>query len=920
MQLNENFKKIYDQLNEEQKKAVDKIEGPVMVIAGPGTGKTQILSARIGKILLETDTLPENILCLTYTDAGVVAMRKRLMSFIGPDAYKVNIYTFHAFCNDIIQENLSLFEKNVLDPISDLELTALLKQLIDTFPKNHPLKRYRGDVYFEIENLQKLFSIMKREGWTPEYILSAIDTYLNDLPNREEFIYKRKTGRNNPGDLKEKQIQEEKDKMEKLCAAVKEFDRFQVMMKQNNRYDFDDMIKWVIQAFEQNPGLLLKYQEKFLYILVDEYQDTSGTQNKLVQLLINYWEDPNIFVVGDDDQSIYRFQGANIENMLTFAQQYQNSLERIVLTKNYRSIQPILNTAKSLIDRNEGRLVKQVKGLSKELSAANPHISEMKQLPVVQEYENQQAEMIGITLQIERLLQQGIAPGKIAVIYKEHKFGEELAKYCALKNIPVFTKKHVNIFTIPLAKKILFLLEYIAAEHDTPYGGDEMLFEILHFNWFQIPPIEIATLTVEVADLKYTTKKTSIRKLLYDKANAPAKDLFTESLHPALKKVSFIIEKLIAAVPNVTLQHLFEMVISETGIIQHIMQQPDKFYALQVITALFDFVKEETHRNPFLSLTEFVSLIQLMQSEKISLPLVQVNGNDKGVNFLTAHGSKGLEFTYVFFAGCNAPFWEKKRKQSDGYSFPDTLFTSAPKHNEEEELRRLFYVALTRAEQYLIVSYATYKSDGKLLEPSMFIAEMMEHNSVTIEKKTLDAATIADFQVLSFANIIAPEIDKLETDVINRLLEKFVMNVTALNNYLKCPLEFYFKNLIRIPSPKNESTEFGSAVHYALEKLFKKMKEDPNNQFPSLQEFIADFEWYMQRHRESFTREQFERRLEYGQQVLTNYYQENILVWHKIVVVEHTIKNIVINGVPLKGKLDKLEFDGKAVNVVDYKT
>ncbi len=920
MQLNEDFQKIYQQLNDEQKKAVDQIEGPVMVIAGPGTGKTQILSARIGKILLETDTLPENILCLTYTDAGVVAMRKRLMSFIGPDAYKVNIYTFHAFCNDIIQENLSMFEKTVLDPISDLELTALLKQLIDTFPKNHPLKRYRGDVYFEIENLQKLFSTMKREGWTPEYILSAIDAYLNDLPNREEFIYKRKTGRNKPGDLKEKQIHEEKEKMEKLRAAVQEFDRFQAMMKQNNRYDFDDMINWVIQAFEQNPGLLLKYQEQFLYILVDEYQDTSGTQNKLVQLLINYWEEPNVFVVGDDDQSIYRFQGANIENMFTFAQQYQNSLEKIVLTKNYRSIQPILNTAKYVIDRNEERLVKHMEGLSKELSAANPHISEMKQPPVVQEYDNQQAEMIGITLQIEALLQQGIAPGKIAIIYKEHKFGEELAKYCTVKNIPVFTKKHVNIFTIPLAKKILLLLEYLAAEHDAPYGGDEMLFEILHFNWFQIPPIEIAALSVEVADLKYTTKKTSIRKLLYDKANAPAKDLFTESLLPALKEASFIIEKLIAAVPNVTLQHLFEKVISETGIIQHIMQQPDKFYALQVLTALFDFVKEETRRNPFLSLKEFVSLIQLMQSEKISLPLVQVNGNDKGVNFLTAHGSKGLEFTYVFFAGCNASFWEKKRKQSDGYSFPDTLFASTPKHKEEEELRRLFYVALTRAEQYLTVSYAAFKNDGKYLEPSMFIAEMMEHNVVTIEKKTLDAATIADFQVLSFANTVAPEIDKLQTDVINRLLEKFVMNVTALNNYLKCPLEFYYKNLIRIPSPKNESTEFGSAVHYALEKLFKKMKEDPNNQFPPLEEFISDFEWYIHRHRESFTKEQFERRLEYGQIVLSNYYQEHILTWHKIVVVEHTIKNIVINGVPLKGKLDKLEFDGKYVNVVDYKT
>src|SRR5574339_1134547 len=154
--LLEQFQSAYDRLNPEQRKAVDQIEGPVMVIAGPGTGKTQILASRIGKILLEADAQPENILCLTYTDAGVVAMRKRLFQFIGADAYKVNIYTFHAFCNDVIQENLSLFEKTALDPISDLERIELFKELIDSFPKGHQLKRYRGDVYFEVNNLQSL--------------------------------------------------------------------------------------------------------------------------------------------------------------------------------------------------------------------------------------------------------------------------------------------------------------------------------------------------------------------------------------------------------------------------------------------------------------------------------------------------------------------------------------------------------------------------------------------------------------------------------------------------------------------------------------------------------------------------------------------------------------------------------------------
>jgi DNA helicase-2/ATP-dependent DNA helicase PcrA len=144
------------------------------------------------------------------------------------------------------------------------------------------------------------------------------------------------------------------------------------------------------------------------------------------------------------------------------------------------------------------------------------------------------------------------------------------------------------------------------------------------------------------------------------------------------------------------------------------------------------------------------------------------------------------------------------------------------------------------------------------------------------------------------------------------------MNVTALNNYLKCPLQFYFNNLVRVPSGKSESTEFGSAVHFALQKLFQLMQE--KEQFPELKQFIGDFEWYMRRHRENFTKEQFARRMEYGQEVLKNYYNAYLNEWNKIVVIERTIKNVVVNGVPLKGKLDKIEFNGKAVNVVDYKT
>lgn len=917
--LEEKFLEEYEKLNEQQRRAVDTTEGPVMVIAGPGTGKTQILASRIGKILLDTDTLPENILCLTYTDAGVVAMRRRLLQFIGPDAYKVNIYTFHAFCNDVIQENLSLFEKTWLDPVSELEKIQFFKELIDSFPKNHPLKRYRGDVYFEVNNLQSLFSTMKREGWTPAFINQKIDEYLMDLPTREEFIYKRKYKEFNAGDLKKDKLDEEKERMEKLRAAVGEFDRFQQLMRQKNRYDFDDMINWVIKAFVENKNLLANYQERFQYILVDEYQDTSGTQNRLVELLISYWEKPNVFVVGDDDQSIYRFQGANVENMLEFADNYKEDLLTVVLTNNYRSVQPILDISKTLIDRNEERLVRKIEGLNKNLLSSNAKISHLLHVPVIKEYETQRQEMIGIAKEVKQLMAQNVSPGRVGIIYKENKYGEELARYFKLLNISVYSKRQLNILEIPLAQKIILLLKYLATEHDIPYSGDEMLFEILHFDWWKIPPIEIAKLSIEASNRRFSEDKTSLRQLLSEKAKEPAKDLFSKTLPEGMKNASSIIERLVGEVTNQTLQVLFEKIIREAGILNHVMQGTDKHWQLQVLTGLFDFVKDETHRNPLLNLEQLISLIELMEKEDIRLPLVQVSGSDKGVNLLTAHGSKGLEFEHVFLAGCNAASWERKRAPGGGYKLPDTMFSSSSGSADDEELRRLFYVAVTRAEQYLTISYSKFKNDGKELEPSMFIAEIQDQHHIPAIKEIIDTEDLAQFSALNFSEAEAPEIDKIEEEFIGQILDKFVMNVTALNNYLKCPLEFYFKNLVRIPSPKNEATEFGSAVHHALEQLFRKMQEAGKDQFHSKETFIGDFELYLRRHRESFTKEQFARRLEYGQEVLSNYYDKYINSFNRIVTIERNIRALV-NNVPLKGKLDKLEFDGKSVNVVDYKT
>jgi DNA helicase-2/ATP-dependent DNA helicase PcrA len=570
-------------------------------------------------------------------------------------------------------------------------------------------------------------------------------------------------------------------------------------------------------------------------------------------------------------------------------------------------------------------LTRKLEGLSKDLVSSRAGIRELKHLPVLKEYETQRQEMIGIACAVRDLVRTGHVPGRIGVIYKENKYGEELSRYLQLLHIPVYSRRNLNILEIPLAKKIVQVLRYLSFEHDIAHSGDELLFEILHFDWFEIPPVEIAKLSIEASENRYNDPKkpSSLRQLLSVKAAEPPRDLFSAGLPEGMKKAAAVIEELIAAVPNVTLQTLFENVIKKAGVLSKIMQSRDKHAQLQVLTGLFEFVRDETHRDPFMDLQSLVGLFDLMQKEDIPLPLVQVSGSDQGVNLMTVHGSKGLEFEHVFFAGCNSGYWEKKRKPGGGYKYPDTLFPSGgadKKEIEEEELRRLFYVALTRAEQQLQISYSRFRSDGKDMEPSMFIAEILDEHALPLEKVILDTTILDEFSVLHYGEAEAPEIEKIEEELVSRLLEKFVMNVTALNNFLKCPLEFYFSNLVRIPSPKNEATEFGSAVHHALEKLFRAMQESGKEQFPSRDEFLAGFDWYMNRHRESFTREQFARRLEYGHEVLASYYDQNIAGFNRIVAIERSIRHVVVKGVPLKGKLDKLEFNGKEVNVVDYKT
>jgi DNA helicase-2/ATP-dependent DNA helicase PcrA len=921
-QLNETllkkFSEILTNLNPQQLEAVERIDGPVLVLAGPGTGKTQILAARTANILLKTDSNPENILCLTYTDSGTVAMRKRLVSFIGPDAYRIPIHTFHSFCNMVIQENLEKFGYNNLDPIDELEQEELLRKIVDELPANHALKRYTGDEYYETSRLKKLFEIIKKEAWEAQFLLDKIEEYVTSLPEREEYIYKKAVAKKDgtsfkKGDLNTDKLNEDIKKMEQLKSAVLLFENYQKLLASNKRYDFADMILWVIKAFKENPSLLANYQEKYLYFLVDEFQDTSGSQNELLSLLVHFWEDPNVFVVGDDDQSIYRFQGANVENVLHFQKEYQN-LHTISLKENYRSTQQILDVSAALITHNKTRLRKEAG-----LMAKGPHAQLNSYKPVIWNCYNSIHEAAAVTEQIIALKQAGVSMNEVAVLYRNHNQSELIVKYLQANNIGINLKKRENVLLHPLVKKIIQLMQYLQAENKKPHSGEEFLFEILHYEEFQIPLLELAALSTEIAKKNFSERTTSWRQELKILADKQQQSLFNEpSKIKSIRNFCDLIEALIQAVANSTLQELIEKIINHTGILAKIIGSPDQSWQMEVLNTFFDFIKLHCNKKPSHTLGSMLQLIQLMNERKIQLPAERLYCNEDGVNFLTAHGAKGLEYDHVFIIGAERKKWDEAGNTGT-YTMPGNLFDQT--ENNEEEARRLFYVALTRARKQLVVSYAANDLKEKEQEPSKFVAELrdsglMEEVNQQFEKQKIDAFLQTTMQSLA---IQLPE-SLLDSPFIDSLLEKYSLSVTHLNAYLHCPVSFYFNNFIRVPSAKSPNMTFGSAVHHALEVMFKKMNDTPDKQFHDVGQFIKDFKWYMRKHEDSFLPATFERKIEYGEQILSNYYAKYINYWNKITSVEKNYKNVVVGGVPINGKLDKLEFDGNFVKVVDYKT
>ena len=908
------FDEILQKLNPAQKQAVDRIEGPVLVVAGPGTGKTHILAARVGKILQETDAQAYNILCLTFSDAGVVAMRQRLLRFIGPDAHRVQIYTFHSFCNKIIQDNLGLFGRQMLEPLDDLERIDIVRDLLHELPPEHPMRRSTIDGYFYESHLRDLFRLMKQEGWKVNELLKKIDQYLEQLPERGEYRYQRNHGNNRKGDLKEALFSAEVHRMDLLKAAIPLYENYIEFLHRRGRYDFEDMILWVLDAFQNYPALLRSLQEQFLYVLVDEYQDTNGAQNQILRALISYWESPNVFIVGDDDQSIYEFQGARLKNLMDFHEDYASFLQTIVLRDNYRSTPAILRLAGQLIQQNERRLITELTnlGLDKKLEAAGTYATSDLE-PVLRVYENQFQEIAGITARIEEAKEAGIPPEEIAVIYSRHRQAELLVEFLQRRGIPFQVQRSPNILDDPFLQRIRTMLTYLVREQTLPGSGEAQLFRILHYRNWGIRPDDLAR--VNLAKRKESNE--NLRIWLPDRL--PEIPQLTEP--GKLRNTLLCLDALLDQLDAMPLLRFVQTLFQETGLLGEAMEEEEREEKLGVLHSFLDFVRQQSLRNPRLDPAGLLDILRRMDANKLAIPRTEVLPGGDGVQLLTAHSSKGLEFRYVFMLGCSRKEWEPQNSRGRyNFHFPDTI-TLSGESDETEARRRLFYVAMTRAKEVLEVSYHRLNAKGKEEQASTFVDELRSIGQIVEQEGLVDRSYVLAVRNLLLKPSVSTGISVYSHARIDQLLEGYALSVSGLNAYLRCPLSFFYEHILRVPRIPSEAASFGTAMHNSLQWLFERMLVHKSRQFPALDQFEQQFIRQMEGSRAWFKPESFQQRLQLGLQYLRAIYDRGVRQWIKNSRVEMEIRQIEWNGVPIQGVIDKVEYlPDNQVRLVDYKT
>ena len=524
---NKVFETEYKRLNPAQKEAVESIYWPVMVVAWPGTGKTQIIGLRAANIILKGWVNPENILVTTFTEAWVIAIRKRLVKFLGNEGYKVWVSTIHSFSQDVIKTFPEKFiEFKAGTAIDDVDSFEILKKITDKLLKEKMIEDLTTDYdpYFYLRDIKSRISNLKQEGISIDELKVSIkkqeEEYIEELAEIKPTLKKYEN-------TKVKQAKH----INKLNELVIFFDEYNKYLREKSLYDFNDMINFVLVKFEDDDELKAHYAEKYQFIMLDEYQDTNNAQNKIIDLILSVSEDqPNIMTVWDDDQSIYRFQGANIENMLDFSTKYKDT-NFIVLENNYRSNQQILDIASSLIENNNERLSNKITTINKKLTSSWD-LKDSKNTPSLFKSNSTLEEQTYIINNIKMLIKEWTKNEEIAVIVRWNREVEDWTNLLLQNWIEAESKLKTNILNSSYVKYVLNYLKLIADQN----ASDFDLIDIMRSEITWLNKIDIYKINRELYIKNYSKNPRIIFFSLFSLQNFISKQDWRKNSHIRIRQ------------------------------------------------------------------------------------------------------------------------------------------------------------------------------------------------------------------------------------------------------------------------------------------------------------------------------------------------------------------------------------------------
>ncbi len=971
------------ELNEEQRKAVEYLEGPLLVLAGPGTGKTQLLSKKVAYILENTDTNPENILCITFTESGAANMRERLNSIIGKDAVKVNINTYHAFGREILAAYNNYSEKinrRFDEPIDDVTKFKIIKNIQSTLDPSDIL---RGDGAADIADTinsaksagltaEDLAKVAEKNLEDSEVLSRVISEFLVNLtprvfePNLKEVyepifeVLKNHTKNDfivnnvprNIGDIAkdlEKALDEakatnsirplsawkdsyfEKDNNKnyrlkdriankKLLSLSHIMAIYQKYLEENNLFDFADMIHEAINVLKNDTGFRLTLSEKYQFILLDEFQDTNPEEFEIIKQLTDY-ENPIVMAVGDDDQAIFEFQGASASSLKNFKNHYQAKV--INLVHNYRSTQEILDFSRKIIDQVDDSFIKTEPELNLNKSLVSHLENPAKSQISRHEFLSSDAEYFWIADKISNLVNAGVPQNEIAIIAPKHKYITPILPY--LKNHPeinIAYEKRENLFENEYVHQILTIARFIFNTANSKPTAN-LLLEILGFDFWEVDT--------------YTAIKAVENAA---KSHKSGLDYLMESDDEKLKNIGTFLSALVLKSLNLPLEYILDCIIGTTKL-DNLEFKSDflEFYTKNSSEGLnfelyesLHVLKEKLKAHLRVESPKLKDLIEFIDDyEAANTPLTSTSpykDAEDAVQVLSAHKSKGLEFSHVFLIAADDSAWGKGKGNNNMLSLPKNLTFIRHTGATDSERIRLLFVAATRAKTNLTITSSVKDFSGKspkhleylsefLNDKNELISPYLPNQLVVNHKEDIKGSQICTDLRASWTAKYQNLTPKLRP-IIEKRVENLKLSATHLSTFVDIvyagPLSFYNIYLLKAPGePTSISLEYGSLIHEIFEKITKENISD--------EEAIS---LYLEKAKKTpLPPEDIEELLERGKHAL----EISLKAFGRIIragkaEVDFYPEHLAYNDIPITGKIDHITIDKekKTIEVYDFKT